>query len=408
MPDRRRYALVGTGERGLDLFARAIVSTHADVAELVGLHDRNPLRARFASDRCGGVPVFNTYAAMLGKARPDTVIVTSMDATHHAFIVGALEAGCDVITEKPMTIGDAQCREILTAEHASSGSVRVAFNYRYAPVFTALKQLLADGSIGEVRSVDFHWYLDTRHGADYFRRWHRRMENSGGLFVHKATHHFDLVNWWLADRPESVLAAGSLRTYGSNGPFRSERCTGCAHAEACPFHWDIASEPLYEELYVATEPGDGYVRDGCVFDPSVDIYDTMSAIVRYRGGAQMTYSLNAYCAYEGMRAAFNGSTGRAEIEVIETREDEVDAIAVYRFGHEEPERVIGVSRLDGHGGGDARMLDDLFRGVGDDPLVHAAGTLDGAYSILVGVAANRSVERGGWVAVDALLGEFAA
>ena len=50
------------------------------------------------------------------------------------------------------------------------------------------------GVIGNVVSVDFHWLLDTRHGADYFRRWHRNKRNSGGLLVHKATHHFDLVN----------------------------------------------------------------------------------------------------------------------------------------------------------------------------------------------------------------------
>jgi predicted dehydrogenase len=402
--DRRRYALVGTGERGLDLFARAITTTHADVAELVGLHDRNRLRAEAGSRFCGGVPVFDTFDDMLGATRPHTVIVTSMDATHHTFIVAALEAGCDVVTEKPMTIGEEQCRAILDAERATGRSVRVAFNYRYAPVFTAMKEILAAGAIGEVRSLDFHWYLDASHGADYFRRWHRVMANAGGLFVHKATHHFDLVNWWLDDRPESVLADGSLRTYGSNGPFRSARCTGCTHAGVCPFFWDIREEPDRYQLYVEAEPGDGYIRDGCVFDPEVDIYDTMGALVRYRRGARMTYSLNAYCAYEGMRAAVNGANGRAEIEVIETRDADVDEIAIYRPRRAEPERAIGVPRTEGHGGGDERMLDDLFRGAADDPLGHAAGSLDGAYSILVGVAANRSVAEGGWVRIQDLLG----
>jgi predicted dehydrogenase len=255
-----------------------------------------------------------------------------------------------------------------------------------------------------VQSLDFHWYLDTSHGADYFRRWHRVMTNAGGLFVHKATHHFDLVNWWLADRPEAVFADGALRTYGSNGPFRSTRCTGCPHTEACPFFWDIREEPERYRLYVETEPGDGYIRDGCVFDPEIDIYDTMGALVSYRGGALMTYSLNAYCAYEGMRAAVNGATGRAEIEVIETRDADQDEIAIYRPRHAQPERVIGVPRTAGHGGGDERMLEHLFRGAAEDPLGHAAGSLDGAYSILVGVAANRSVAAGGWVRIDELMG----
>ena len=61
--------------------------------------------------------------------------------------------------------------------------------------------------------MDFCWMLDTRHGAEYFHRWHRMRGNSGSLLVHKATHHFDLVNWWIDDIPEEVFAHGSLRYY---------------------------------------------------------------------------------------------------------------------------------------------------------------------------------------------------
>ena len=50
--------------------------------------------------------------------------------------------------------------------------------------------------------------------ADYFRRWHRDKRNSGGLLVHKATHHFDLINFWLGSAPELVMALGGLRFYG--------------------------------------------------------------------------------------------------------------------------------------------------------------------------------------------------
>jgi predicted dehydrogenase len=77
----------------------------------------------------------------------------------------------------------------------------VTFNYRYSPFRSQVKELLMSGEIGDVLSVDFHWLLNTVHGADYFRRWHSNKAISGGLMVHKATHHFDLVNWWLSDMP---------------------------------------------------------------------------------------------------------------------------------------------------------------------------------------------------------------
>jgi len=401
---RRRYALVGTGDRGLEMFAHGILTAHPDIAELVGLYDVNPLRVDAARRLLGrtDIPGFDSFEALMAGARPDTVIVASKDSTHHTYIVAAMRAGADVITEKPMTTDDVTCREILAAEHDTGRNLRVAFNYRYSPYFTKAKELLATGTIGEVLSVDFHWYLDTRHGADYFRRWHRRMENSGGLFVHKATHHFDLVNWWLADRPEAVLASGALGFYGPTREERGERCMTCAHRATCQFYWDVTAVDEFRTLYVEAEPGDGYHRDGCVFDPEIDIYDTMAAIVRYERGATMSYSLNAYMAYEGMRAAFNGRAGRMELEAIESWDRPDDEIRVYRFdGTCETTRIPRTP--EGHGGADERLLEHLFRGWAEDPLGHATSATDGAYSILVGVAANRSARSGGWVRIGDLL-----
>jgi predicted dehydrogenase len=405
----RRYALVGTGARAAEMYLGPIAERYGDVARVVGVFDANPLRARLVAERFGRPPVFDGFEAMLEASRPDAVIVTSQDSTHDAYIVGALRAGCDVITEKPMTIDEERCRAIVAAHRETGHDVRVTFNYRFVPVFTEVKRLLASGTIGRVLSVDFHWYLDTHHGADYFRRWHRRMENSGGLFVHKATHHFDLVNWWLGDRPAEVSASGSLRFYGPSRAERGVRCSGCEFAGTCEFHLDLAAHEDLSRLYVAAESADGYHRDGCVFDPEIDISDTMAAIVRYEGGATMSYSLNAYCAEEGVRAAFNGTTGRLEVEVMESRDVPADEVRVQRFLAAEPEMVIAVPRVaEGHGGADDRLLDDLFRGAADDPLGHAAGVMDGAYSVLTGVAANRSMATGGWVRIDDLLGAFAA
>src|SRR5258707_113937 len=81
----------------------------------------------------------------------------------------------------------------------------------------ALVREHAAGVLGAVGSVHFEWLLDIRHGADYFRRWHRDKANSGGLLVHKASHHFDLVNWWLGATPVRVFADARLFFYGPSG-----------------------------------------------------------------------------------------------------------------------------------------------------------------------------------------------
>src|SRR5581483_6700509 len=151
------------------------------------------------------------FDRMIADTKPDTVIVTTVDAFHDVYIVRALELGCDVLTEKPMTTDEVKANRIFDAIARTGRHVRVAFNYRYAPAYTKLREVIASGAIGEPLLVDFAWILDTSHGADYFRRWHREKHHSGGLLVHKATHHFDLVNWWIASWPRTVSAMGDLR-----------------------------------------------------------------------------------------------------------------------------------------------------------------------------------------------------
>jgi len=307
METLKRYVLVGAGVRGLEMFARPLVERLGDRAQLVGVYEPNPVRARYVSDRCGGIPVFDDFDAMLHDARPDTVIVATIDRWHHDYILRSLAAGCDVLCEKPLAIDAEQVRATLAAEARSGRKVTVTFNLRLAPLMVRVKALVQQSVIGRVLAVDLSWWLDRQHGADYFRRWHRRLENSGGLLVHKATHHFDLVNLWVDDAPATVFANGQRLVYDPTRTEHSTRCTGCPHRTSCEFAIDLRADPLLRSLYAEAEAEDGYWRDGCVFAEEIDIWDTMSVSVRYRGGALLTYALNAYSPYEGWRAMLTGT-----------------------------------------------------------------------------------------------------
>ena len=200
------------------MFVKAITTTYADVAELVAFCDLSQTRMNWynqqlaAIDGSGPIPTYfaEQFDQMIAETKPDTVIVTTIDSTHHLYITRAMALGCDVITEKPMTTDLPKLQAIFEAIEQTKRTLRVTFNYRYAPAYTRFRQLVLEGAVGQPLAVDFSWMLDTSHGADYFRRWHREKENSGGLLVHKATHHFDLVNWWVNAYPTSVFAVGSL------------------------------------------------------------------------------------------------------------------------------------------------------------------------------------------------------
>lgn len=422
--DLRRFAVVGLGGRA-ELYVTSLAGTYGDRAVLVGFCDPNPTRMAVHSEHLKAldhpdVPHYAPadFARMLAEQRPDTVVVTSMDVTHDDYIVAALDAGCDVITEKPMTIDAQRCRRILDAERASTGTVRVTFNYRYNPVHEQVKRVLAAGSIGEIGSVHFEWLLDTRHGADYFRRWHRDKANSGGLMVHKSTHHFDLVNWWLDDRPELVFGSGKLFFYGQeNGERRGlardyERAHGAAAAADDPFAIRLADNDKLRRLYLDAEGDDGYHRDQNVFAPGITIEDDMAVLVRYSRGTTMSYHLTAYSPWEGYRIGFNGSAGRLELIVHENRwarspveaagpaihgtEAEQDARATLTLHPHwgPPQTLLDEPLGHGHGGGDARMLADILDPDPHDPLGRGAGVTDGAWSLVTGLAANQSFVTG--------------
>ena len=404
----KRYCIAGASSRALGMYARPLVQRFPDTAQLVGVYDPNQTRARYLSTQCGGIPVFADFDAMLRQARPDAVIVTTVDRFHHEYIIRALEAGCDAISEKPMTIDDEKCRAILAAERRTGREVIVTFNMRFMPYVTRVKELLREGVVGQLLSVDLEWFLDTRHGADYFRRWHRRLENSGGLLVHKVTHHFDAVNWWVEDDPERVYAFGARRFYGPTREARGKRCSTCAYAQTCEFYVDYAADPELQALYFAAEHEDGYYRDACVFSEEINIYDTMSVNLRYQGGILLTYSLIAHSPYEGWRATISGTGGRLEVENIYSgpRAAEPSERAVLHNRRGEAITYDIPKATGGHGGGDARLLERLFSGREiPDPLGYMAGSWAGAMSILIGVAANRSIATGQPVTIADLLAE---
>ena len=414
---KTRYAHVGIGGRAR-MYYNAIATTYKDTAELVAFCDINQTRMNYANQQLekqgyNAVPTYmpDEFEKMIKETKPDIVIVTSIDRTHHRYIIKAMELGCDVISEKPMTVDAVKCQEIIDCIKRTGRKLRVTFNYRYAPHSTKIRELIMNDTIGEVKQVHFEWLLNTSHGADYFRRWHRDKRNSGGLLVHKATHHFDLVNFWLGSYPKRVFAFGDLKFYGrENAEERGvtkfySRAYGQKNAEGDPFALDMKNNANMTALYLNAEADDGYIRDQSVFGDNISIEDTMNVLVRYASGAQMSYSLNAYSPWEGFRVGFTGTKGRIEIEVVETvyvnggGDSEAEGvvkgkkITVYpMFG--KPYNVEFEEGIGGHGGGDRVLLNDLFGIPDEDPFNRAASHVDGAMSILTGISANKSIATG--------------
>jgi len=426
---KKRYANVGTGSRSR-MYQRAIMESFSETCEMVGFCDINIGRLKMAQNIAkekygAAVPIFmdNDFDKMIKETKPDVVIVTTMDGVHHKYIIRAMELGCDVITEKPMTIDSEKCQNIIDTQKATGRICTVTFNYRYSPPRSKVKELLMKGTIGDILSVDFHWMLNTHHGADYFRRWHGQKKYSGGLMVHKSTHHFDLVNWWLSAVPVSVHATGKRDFYTPKTAKRlgldnfHERCYTCPEKSKCGFKLEMEKSEGLKSLYLDHEKHDGYFRDQCVFNPRIDIEDTMNVLVTYDNNVTMAYSLNAFNSWEGYQIVFNGTQGRIEHSIEEKLyiNDGTDneqggikrggtLIKVYPLRGEAYLEEPHKGGSGGHGGGDGILENDLFGAVKiDDEYKRAADHRSGAYSIITGIAANMSMASGKTIQIKDIL-----
>ncbi|OXM87956.1 Gfo/Idh/MocA family oxidoreductase [Paenibacillus rigui] len=410
----KKYVICGVSTRANGMFIKPMLDTFRSHCEIVGLLDADP--GRFANcfrkfPTLSGLPVYrpDQFDQMIRETNPDTVIVAGADHTHAEYIVKALEHDLEVISEKPMVTTGIDCLRVIEAQKHSKGKLHVAFNYRYAPIHTRIKELVREGRIGRVTSVDLNWYLDTYHGASYFKRWNRKRSHSGGLSIHKSTHHIDLVNWWIDQKPVEAFAYGALNYFGPDGEMNPSKedgryCGACHVKQQCSYfmRWSTRSKEVVPEddhlTGIETKPSayTGYRADACIFDSEIDIEDTYAAVIKYDKGAFMNYSVNFSLPYEGYRLAINGTKGRIETKEMlskRTFPQEVEQTIDYfpLFGGKETIHVV--PRQGGHGGGDPLLLEDLF--LGPDPVRSyeiLAGAEAGAASVLTGEAIWKSVQ----------------
>ncbi len=392
--DTFKIGLVGCGHRGIVGFLDSLKDIGRK-ENVVALCDSNPARLNFAhehlqNDECDLYEGYNEFLAHPGL---NAVIVATPDYLHRQFVVPACRSGKDVLCEKPLATNLEDCRAMLDAKQNSS--LRVAFNLRFNAVSRQVKELIENGVLGRILHVEARDSVGWPHGSDYFRRWHRLQEKSGGLIIHKSTHTFDVINWWLNGRPSKVTASAARRFYNPDHQ-RSKRCKTCEDAERCRYYVDLTKDvegqkagikDFYKRLYMDGEVYDGYQRDTCVFHAESDIPDTYAVTVSYEDDTLLSYNALFYSAYEERFFALQGTKGRMEVFSKKRQ------IVLYRDNKAENREVIDVpEEKGGHGGADIHLVRSFFEEV---PHGLRATAEDGYWSLAIGVCANESVERGG-------------
>ena len=383
-----RVGIVGAGGRGIDCFGKAI-QPRTD-AKLVALCDPNPVRMEFAAKALGlKLNFYSSVEVMIAAEKLDAVVITSPDCYHEENAVMALRNGVNVLVDKPLATTVRGCQNIIRAAGTSGKTIMMGFNMRHHEVLKRLKTLVAGGALGRVFLMENREFYDG--GRTYMSRWNRLYEKSGGLWIHKGSHDFDIFNWLLDfPKPVKVSAFAGVDVLNSgNIPFAirpgvpvGPTCHQCPYSGVCPDVYridDIQNSP-WSDAAVAC---DGYSKDLCMYTSGKDTHDNGIAMVEYENGAKASHLECFVTSVNDRLYTVVGDLGQAEVSLEQRR------ITIRpRWSREVITHVIPEA-AGGHGGADPMLVDTFFK-VLKGEAENTSTTEHGMWSTAIGQAAELS------------------
>ncbi len=393
--------MIGAGDRGRDTYGRWCLG-HPDLARVVAVADPDAARrTRFATEHgIGADGAFGDWRDLLAVSRlADAVVVAAPDREHAASAIAAMERGYDVILEKPIAPTAKEVAAVGEASSRTGRSVTVAHVLRYTPFFAAVRRVLDAGTIGELVTIEHAERVGYWHFAHSFVRgnWGSE-ERASPMILAKACHDLDLVRWLAGDRCTAVASFGGLHHFRPDQapPRALDRCWDgerrCPAAPECPFD----AVRLYVERTAAVgdwpvsvltdDPTpDGRLRalangpyGRCVYRCDNDVADHQVVALEFANGVRASLTVSGLTAdntrlitLTGTRGELRGRLDTGEIEVrrflpgAATGPDgpwDRDDLgrAAMRGDQREIMNATVVPLLDGHGGGDERLLFDAI------------------------------------------------
>jgi predicted dehydrogenase len=383
-----RVGIVGAGGRGIDCFG--IIISKRDDAEIVALCDPNPVRMEYAEKTLGkDIEFYSSVEEMTAKEDLDAIVITSPDYCHEANAVAALKSGINVLIDKPLATTVRGCRNIISEAEKTGKILMMGFNLRHHQVLMKLKQIIVDGTIGRVFLIENREFYDG--GRTYMSRWNRHYAKSGGLWIHKGSHDFDIFNW-LLDFPKPVKVsafAGVDVLTPQHLPFELKpgipagpTCSKCPYSKVCPDVYaipDIQDGPWGDRAFES----DGYAKDVCMYLSEKDTHDNGIAIVEYENGAKASHMECFITPISDRLYTVVGDRGQAEVSL-----EQRSIVVRPRWSQETITYHIPLTG-GGHGGADPGLVESFFKALkGDVENVSTAN--HGMWATAIGQAAEIS------------------
>lgn len=394
-----KVVLIGAGHRGNKYASYSL--KFPDELKIVAVADNNPERRRRAA-KVYGIPdnmCFSDWTQVFFKEKfADAVIIATPDQLHTQPCLAALDAGYDVLLEKPIAPTEAECRLILKKATETNRIVGVCHVLRYSPYFRELKAILDAGLIGDIISIHHMEPIEHVHMSHSYVRGKWRNSNSAApIILAKSSHDTDIIRWLVGGKVHDVHCFGNLRWFtNANAPEGStERCTdGCKVESSCPYS---ALQIYYRDrkrLYVFDLPEDKSDWDKlileqlkttdygrCVYRMDNDQPDHLTVNILFENGVTAAFSMEAHVSYEGRRTRIMGSKG----DII----GDMETFVMTDF--KTRKQTSWSMKTDAHGGGDHPLVRDWVQAVGQQDKTLLSSTIEASVeSHLMSFAAERS------------------
>jgi len=373
--------LIGAGGRGKNY--TDIMKNMSEKYQLVAVAE--PINSRreyiknehnISDDMC-----FTDWNPLIEKGKiADFAIISTMDRDHYAPAIAAIDAGYDLLLEKPIAPTPEECISICKHAEEKGKKVVICTVLRYTPLFKTLKDIIDSGKIGRVMSITHEECVGNLHQSHSFVRgnWGNE-ERSSSMLLQKSCHDMDILQWLVGKRLKKVQSFGALSYFTEkNAPEGApDYCIqGCPHADTC--HYNAVNIYLGEDridwfIAAATkeiDSTDEMIKNAitntqygkCVFKCDNNVVDHQTVNLLFEDDITVTFGMNAF------------NKGGRYIHIMGT-EGELNAaldgdapIKFYNFTTSETEEIPmsgkdGISG--GHGGGDEGIIYDLYEYLND-------------------------------------------
>lgn len=326
-----------------------------------------------------GPNLYGDFKEMLDKEDIDAVIICTPDWTHKSIAIYSLERGMHVLLEKPIATTIEDSIEIYRESLKRNKVFKLGFVLRYTPFYRKIKQLVADGELGKIITVEAKETLGYIHAGSFFRRWHCFKKNNGGFLNAKCSHDMDILNWIIDAKPSYVSAFGS-RTYFNERQGAAMNCKDCDFINSCRYAYKAKE---YEGIHSQFQASEGT----CVFNSEKDIVDHEVVIIEYENNITASFTVSMLSAEANRTMTIFGTEATLAADFSKGTID-------IKYILPKNEMTLKIDSTEaGHGGGDQNILVDFIDLIRRNDTGSASNDgKAGMMSSLIALAAEKCLE----------------